>query len=151
MFEELVFQYGYVGLFIVSFLAATILPLGSEIFVVAMVVSDFNVGVVFLVATIANTLGAITNYYVGKLGTHFVMSRYVKVDSDKRRKAERIYQKWGAPVLFLSWVPVVGDLLTVVAGGFKLKLSIFTFWVFLGKSFRYFFVIKSAELIARSV
>jgi len=134
---------GYFGLFIVSFLAATLLPLGSEIFVAAMAVSGYNVWFIFAIATTGNTLGSITNYYIGKLGTNFILSRYIKADSEKQQKSEQIYQKWGSPILFFAWIPIIGDPLTVVAGVFKLNLYIFIFWVVLGKAFRYFVVIIS--------
>jgi membrane protein YqaA with SNARE-associated domain len=86
MIENLVFQSGYFGLFIVSFLAATLLPLGSEFFVATMTVSGYNVWLIFAVATTGNTLGSITNYYIGKLGTNFILSRYIKVDSEKNKQ-----------------------------------------------------------------
>jgi membrane protein YqaA with SNARE-associated domain len=54
-----------------------------------------------------------------------------------------MYQKWGSPILFFTWIPIIGDPLTVVAGVFKLNLYIFIFWVVLGKAFRYFLVIIS--------
>jgi membrane protein YqaA with SNARE-associated domain len=145
MIENLIFQFGYFGLFIVSFLAATLLPLGSEIFVATMTISDYNAWFVFVVATIGNTMGSITNYYIGKLGTNFILLRYIKVDSENRHKSEQLYQKWGSPILFFAWIPIIGDPLTVVAGVFKLNLYIFIFWVVLGKGFRYFVVIMSAD------
>jgi len=145
LIEDLVFQSGYLGLFLISFLAATVLPLGSEIFVVTMILSGYNPLAVFVTATAGNSLGGITNYYVGKYGTDFILSKYIKVDPKKREKMERVYQKWGSPILFFSWVPVVGDPLTIVAGGFNLSLSIFTFWVVLGKAFRYALIIFTAE------
>jgi membrane protein YqaA with SNARE-associated domain len=58
----MVIQYGYLGLFLVSFLAATCMPLGSEIFVVAMTLSGKHPWIIFMAATPGNTLGAITNY-----------------------------------------------------------------------------------------
>jgi membrane protein YqaA with SNARE-associated domain len=145
MIENLVFQSGYFGLFIVSFLAATLLPLGSEFFVATMTVSGYNVWLIFAVATTGNTLGSITNYYIGKLGTNFIFSRYIKVNSEKQQKSGQMYQKWGSPILFFAWIPIIGDPLTVVAGVFKLNLYIFIFWVVLGKAFRYFLVIITAE------
>lgn len=137
MIENFVFQFGYLGLFIVSFLAATLLPLGSEIFVATMTISGYNVWLIFALATTGNTLGSITNYYIGKLGANLIFSRYIKFDPEK------MYQKWGSPILFFAWIPIIGDPLTVVAGVFKLNLYIFIFWVVLGKDFRYFLVIIS--------
>ena len=149
--EDLLFHSGYLGLFGVSFLAATLVPLGSEIFVALMTVSGYEPLLVFTVATIGNTLGSIMNYYVGKLGTNFLLSRYINVGCEKRQNAEQMYRKWGAPVLSLAWIPIVGDPLTVIAGVFNLDLCIFTFWVFLGKSFRYSLVIMTADTFLQSM
>ncbi|MFC1837981.1 YqaA family protein [Thermodesulfobacteriota bacterium] len=145
MIEDLAFQSGYLGLFVVCFLAATLIPLGSEIFVTTMVLSGYNPWVIFSIATTGNTLGSIINYYVGKYGTDFIFSRYIRVDSEKRRKMERMYLKWGSPALFFAWAPIIGDPLTVVAGGFNLKLHVFAFWVVLGKAFRYTLVIMAVH------
>lgn len=145
MIEDLVFQFGYLGLFAVCFSAATLIPLGSEIFVTTMVLSGYNPWIIFTVSTTGNTLGSIINYYVGKYGTDFILSRYIKVDSEKRRKMEMVYLKWGSPALFFAWVPIIGDPLTVAAGGFKLKLHIFVLWVVSGKAFRYALVIMAAH------
>ena len=143
--EDLVYQFGYLGLFGVSFLAATLLPLGSEVFVVAMSLGGYDPLMVFVTATTGNTLGAVSNFYVGKYGTRFILSRYVKVDSGKKLNLEQKFQRWGAPVLFFAWVPVVGDPLTVVAGGLNLNLYVFIFWVALGKAFRYALLVLTAE------
>lgn len=147
MIEDLVFQSGYPGLFIVSLLAATILPLGSEIFVVTMTLLGYDPFFVFMTATSGNTLGAVINYYVGKYGTDFILSRFIKVDHEKRENLERKFQKWGAPVLLFAWAPVVGDPLTVVAGGLNLNLLVFTFWVALGKAFRYALIILTSQAL----
>ena len=145
MIEDLVFQSGYLGLFAVCFLAATLIPLGSEIFVTTMVLSGYNPWIIFTIATIGNTLGSIINYYVGKYGTDFIFSRYIRVAPEKRRNMERLYLKWGSPALFFAWVPIIGDPLTVVAGGFNLKFYVFTFWVILGKAFRYALIIMAVQ------
>lgn len=149
--EDLLSHSGYPGLFAVSFLAATLLPLGSEVFVALMAVSGYEPFLIFAVATTGNTLGSITNYFVGKLGANFLLSRYISVGPQKRLKAEKIYRKWGAPILSLAWIPIMGDPLTVIAGVFNLDLCIFTFWVFLGKSFRYCLVIMTAEAFLQSM
>lgn len=142
--EDLIFQSGYPGLFIVSFLAATLVPIGSEVFVVTMSLLGYNPFIIFAAATTGNTLGAVVNYYVGKYGTDFILSRYISVDPDKRQHLEKRFRKWGSPVLFFAWVPVIGDPLTVAAGGLKLNLIVFLFWVICGKAFRYALLIMTA-------
>lgn len=142
--HDLVFQSGYAGLFIVSFLAATLVPLGSEAFVVSMTILGYNPWLVFTTAATGNTLGAVINYYAGRYGTNAIFYRYIRVDPVKRRHLERRFRKWGSPVLFFAWLPLVGDPLTVVAGGLNLNLYIFLFWVAFGKAFRYALLIMTA-------
>ncbi len=140
----LISNFGYLGLFVISFLAATLLPLGSEAAVVLMAVSDFDPPTLLVVATAGNSLGALMNYLVGKWGAAFVFSRYLQVDGAVLDRLERIYGRWGAPALFFAWLPIVGDPLTVAAGVLRINIYVFTFWVVLGKAFRYFILIESA-------
>lgn len=145
MAEELVFQYGYAGLFLVSFIAATFFPLGSEVFVIMMIATGFNPVIIFITATAGNSAGAVLNYYTGKFGTDFILSKYLNVSPNKKIKAESLFQKWGSPILFFAWLPIIGDPLTFVAGIFHTKLQTFLFWVITGKAFRYGFIIFFAN------
>ncbi len=130
-------DYGYISLFITSFLASTVLPLGSEGLVVLMVLGDFNVYTVVMVASIANFLGSCTSYYVGYLGRKLVMFRYMRISEKEIRRAENIFSKYGAFSLLFTWLPGIGDVLTVVAGTLKYRFDYFTILVFAGKLFRY--------------
>ena len=131
------FQLGYFGLFIVSFLGASLLPLSTEAFVLGMPTVGYNVWIVTIVAIVGNYLGNIFNYFVGMKGSDFVFSRYVKIDPKTWARAERTYDRFGPLALFFSWVPIIGDPLTAVAGALHMNLGTFTFWVLLGKLVRY--------------
>ncbi|MBU2490845.1 MAG: DedA family protein [Proteobacteria bacterium] len=135
--EAIISHLGLLGLFLVSFTAATLVPLSSEGAVAALAASGFDPVLVLVTATAGNSLGALVNYFVGKWGGRFVFSRWIRVPESALNRAERTYGKYGAPVLFLAWLPVVGDPLTVAAGVLKVKLPAFLFWVILGKAFRY--------------
>ena len=141
MFESLIFQTGYFGLFLVSFLSATLIPLVSEAFVALMPTLGYSLWGVLFFATAGNFLGSLTNYYIGKLGSDFVLARWFQTGQDKMEKAEALFQRWGLPVLFFAWVPVIGDPLTVVGGIFKANLWGFSFWVLLGKTLRYLLIL----------
>lgn len=132
---------GYVGLFVISFVAATLAPLGSELFVTALVAGGYNSWLVLLVATAGNSLGSLFNYYVGKWGGDFLFSRWIHLEPAKLAQAQRFYQRWGAPALFFAWAPVIGDALTLVSGTLRLNLFSFCFWVVLGKALRYLVLI----------
>ena len=141
MTEDLIATFGYTGLFAISFLAATLFPLGSEAVVILMVARGYNSALVLTVATAGNYLGALTNYYVGRWGADFLFARYIQINPRALQRSQTIYQRWGAPVLFFSWAPIVGDALTVVSGMLKLPLGVFSFWVLLGKALRYLVVV----------
>ena len=137
MAEELVARFGYVGLFCVSFLAATLLPISSEVLVLVMVALGYSVPPVVAVATLGNSLGAVVNYYVGREGAGLLLARYLDVKPERLERARRMYGRWGSPVLFFSWVPVIGDPLTVVAGALRVNLLGCAGWVVAGKLLRY--------------
>lgn len=146
MFEELSV---YLLVFSVSFLAATILPLGSEGTVAYYILMDYNVLIIVLIASVGNYLGALTNYYVGYWGEKTILSRYIKPEKKKMKEAKAYFNKYGVPILFFSWVPIVGDALTIFAGVVRSDMKKFTFFVFAGKLARYIVLavlIKSAVI-----
>ncbi|HLF87973.1 MAG TPA: YqaA family protein [Anaerolineales bacterium] len=135
--EEWLHQFGYVGLFVISFLSATILPLFSEAFVLWMPAQGYSTWGVLLIATAGNVLGSVTNYWIGKGTSGFVFNKWIRVESKKLERAKSLYTRWGAPVLLLAWVPVIGDPLTIVAGLFQLRFTVFVVYVLTGKLLRY--------------
>lgn len=141
------FQLGYLGLFIISFLASSLLPLASEIFVLGMPPLGYNIVIVGVVATAGNFLGSVLNYTIGLKGTDFVLGRWISIDDDKWARAEAFYHRWGPVALFFSWIPVIGDPLTAVAGAMHMDWRVFTFWVLLGKSLRYAVLLGFADYI----
>jgi len=147
MLNDLILQFGYFGLFVISFLSATLVPLASEVFVVAMPALNYNSWLILVSATAGSFLGSLTNYYVGKKGTDFILGRYIRINEKTWQRAERFYERWGAITLFFSWVPFIGDPLTVVAGAFNISLRLFTFWVLLGKTLRYLVLLGIANRI----
>lgn len=146
---EFWFQFGYLGLFIVSFLAASILPLSTELFVIAMPQLGYNIWWVGIIATVGNYAGALTNYYIGWKGTDIAIGRWFEIKPETWDRAARFYDRWGPVALFFSWVPFIGDPLTAVAGALKMNVATFTFWVILGKGIRYVVLLGFAEQIAR--
>lgn len=134
--QSLLFNFGYLGLFLISYLSATVVPLSAEVAVVGMVALGYNTVLIVIVATTGSFLGALTNYFVGKKGSDFIFSRYYKIDESSLQRAEKQFNRWGGVALFFSWLPFVGDVLTVVAGVLHTDLRVFTFWVLLGRIVR---------------
>ncbi len=144
--EGILLNYGYPGLFISSFLASTILPFGSEGIVVLLVSQGFNVMAVVLVASIGNLFGACTSYYLGFMGRGYV-EKYLRIDRSELEKAEKYFSKYGSFVLLFTWVPLIGDAITVTGGLLRLKFAIFAVLVFTGKFLRYLAVAYLAGII----
>ena len=130
-------NYGYLNLFILSFLASTVLPLGSEALVVALIYQGFSPFTVIMVATVGNYLGSCTTYYLGLKGRP-VLEKYLSPSPEKLEKSEKLFKRYGAYTLLFTWVPGIGDAITMVAGLMQLSFRSFSILVFLGKFGRYF-------------
>jgi len=124
-------------LFVLSFLAATLLPIGSEWLLVVMILQGFPARDVVLTATLGNYLGACTTYVIGIWGSDFFIRRILRIDESQLQKAQNLYGKYGSWSLFLSWLPVIGDPLCLLAGIFRIRIIRFSVLVFVGKFFRY--------------
>lgn len=133
-------EFGYSGLFLASFLAATILPLSSEILLGFLLLNGFNPILSVGFATSGNVLGAFVNYGVGFWGSHFLLTKILKISEDEFTGAKQRFKKYGIWSLFFAWLPVIGDPLTVVAGA--LRVNIWTFFVLVssGKLIRYMMI-----------
>lgn len=141
MFELFDFSnYGYIGLFLSSFLAATLLPFGSEALVVLLIINKFEPVSVVIVATFGNFFGALTTYYIGLIGRRDIIQKYFSISNKKLIKAENGFKKYGKFLLLFTWVPIIGDAITAMGGLMKLDLKIFSFFVFIGKLLRYAFI-----------
>ncbi len=118
---------GLAGLFIASFLAATLLPGGSEVALVALLgLHPEQAMAAFALATLGNTLGGMTTYG---------MARWLpqKLSPEKSALAVR----WGPPILLLAWAPIIGDALCAAAGWLRLSWLPCTLWMATGKAARY--------------
>jgi membrane protein YqaA with SNARE-associated domain len=149
MLEGIIYDLGYIGIFLISFLASSIFPLSSEPFVALMVYLDYNILLILVFATIGNFLGSLSNYYFGLLGDKFFLSKYIKEDNKYRLKAEKIFNRFASWALFFSWIPIVGDLFCVYAGTIKYNLKRFSVIVFLGKLIRFIIVLFVSNLLIK--
>lgn len=128
----------YAGLFLTAFGAATILPLQSEWVVVGLLLNGKHPWEsIVLIASLGNILGSMVNWLLGRSFAHFQNRRWFPVDQKKMKRAEGWYQRYGRGSLLLSWVPVVGDPLTVAAGVLREPLWSFAVLVGIAKTGRY--------------
>lgn len=135
--ETLLIEWGLPALFGVSFLAATVLPVASEGLLAALVVRQVDLGAAVTVATLGNTLGALTTWAVGMWGGAWIIGCWLRINEAERLRAERWYARWGSWSLLMAWLPVVGDPLCLVAGMLKVPPVRFILLVAAGKAARY--------------
>ena len=138
----------YLKLFIISLLAATILPLSSEIVLTTMLLTNlFEKNILLIVASSGNILGSIFNWYLGKKITIFQDRKWFPVSSEQLNKSQKYFQKYGLWSLLLAWVPVIGDPLTLLAGVLKVRFSIFFILVSISKISRYVFILYLVSFV----
>lgn len=128
----------YVSLFLVSLGAATILPLQSEAVLTGLLLTRaYPDWVLVVVATTGNTLGSLINWYLGHSIESFRHKRWFPVRPELLEKAQALYVRRGQWMLLFSWVPIIGDALTVIAGVMHLPWPRFLAIVALAKASRY--------------
>lgn len=128
-------EVGLFGLFLASFLAATLLPGGSEMALVALLVAHpEQMPAALLLATLGNTLGGLTTYGMGRLIPYKVGAGGTAKFSERHAVTLR---RWGPAALLLSWAPLVGDALCAAAGWLRLPLLPCVLWMAAGKAARY--------------
>ncbi len=127
----------YAGLFAAALIAATILPMQSEAALVALLLSGYSPWALLIVASIGNVLGSVINWLIGRGIERFRDRRWFPANEAALTRAQGWYQRYGKWSLLLSWAPIVGDPLTVIAGVMREPLPIFLLLVTIAKVGRY--------------
>jgi len=134
-------QFGYFGLFLGSFLAATILPFSSEVLVALMLTAGYNPLYIFLFATFGNWLGSVSTYGIGWLGKLKWAEKYFKISPEKIEKQQRKIRKYGSWLSLLVWLPVVGDVFALALGFYKISPKVCITFMLIGKAARFLVLI----------
>ena len=128
----------YAGLFVSALLAATVAPMQSEAVLVALLLGgDYAVPWLLVAASCGNILGAVLNWLLGRWIERFRERRWFPASAQQLVRTQGWYQRYGKWSLLLSWVPIIGDPLTVVAGVMREPLPIFLVLVTIAKTGRY--------------
>lgn len=128
----------YLALFLAAFLAATIVPAQSEAVLVGLILAgDRSLVLLLLVATTGNVLGSVVNWLLGRFIERFRDRPWFPVSRPRLAQAEAWYRRFGIWSLLLSWVPIIGDPLTVVAGVLRTPFLTFLVLVTIAKAGRY--------------
>ncbi len=127
------------GLFASAFISSTLAPGGSEAVLAYMVSSgQFQTEKIICIATVGNTLGALTTWFLGWLtAKKFSVETLLE---KKQQKSIAAVRKWGLWALFFSWLPVIGDGLCFAGGWLKLAFWPACLAILIGKAARYSFV-----------
>ncbi|SFV54009.1 probable membrane protein YPO3302 [hydrothermal vent metagenome] len=139
----------YIFLFFVALMAATILPISSEALLIYYLHDEKSAILLLISAGLGNTLGSIINYYIGKKGSEYLIKNE-KISIARLQKSEELFGRYGAYALLLSWVPIIGDPLTLVAGVLHYDIKKFIIVVSIAKFGRYALILSFAP-IANSI
>ncbi|MER9768594.1 DedA family protein [Mesorhizobium sp. M0189] len=127
----------YASLFLAALLAATILPMQSEAVLVGLLLADYSPWLLIAVASVGNVLGSVINWLLGRGIERFRSQRWFPMNQAQLERAQVWYRRYGKWSLLLSWLPVVGDPLTVVAGVLREPFRVFLLLVTAAKVGRY--------------
>ncbi|WP_440909267.1 YqaA family protein [Candidatus Pelagibacter sp.] len=132
---------GYLSLFTISFLAATILPFSSELILASMLsIENYNRTLLITFSSLGNILGSVFNWVLGFYFIKLQNKKWFPFNQEQISKSSQWFEKYGKWSLLFAWVPIIGDPLTFVAGTMKTKFFIFLILVGIGKISRYLFI-----------
>ena len=135
----------YGSLFISAFASATFLPGNSEAVLVGLLLAKYTPWLLIAIASAGNVLGSVVNWILGRGIERFRDRRWFPVTPGMLRRAQGWYARYGKWSLLLSWVPVIGDPLTLVAGVMRERFAVFLVLVTVAKAGRYL-VLTAATL-----
>jgi membrane protein YqaA with SNARE-associated domain len=126
----------YITLFFSAFISATLFPLGSEALLIYDITQGYNLLLLLFFATTGNVLGSCVNYYLGLKGEVYLEEKkYIK--KEKMSKYKYYFDRYGGYSLLLSWMPLIGDPITFMAGVLKYNFKYFLVLVLIAKLGRY--------------
>lgn len=131
----------YISLFLTAFLAATVLPLSSEVLLATFIYQGHLPLMLWLAATAGNTLGSCVNWLLGRECLRWQDKKWFPCSPEQLQRAQLRFQRYGQWTLLFAWVPVIGDPLTLIAGVMRVKFLMFFALVLIGKAARYAVII----------
>jgi len=141
------YQYGLFGLFLAGFLSGSVFPFNSESVLSLLIYSGFDVGSSLMAATAGNALGGISIYYLGYLGKMEWIEKYAKVKPEKIHAILPKLQKYGSLAASLSFVPIIGDVVILGLGFFRISPVLTIIFMTIGKIARYMVVIGLMKMV----
>ena len=134
---EWLMNFGYLGLFIGAFLAATVIPFSSDVMLVGILVAGANPYIAVAVATIGNWLGGLTSYGLGWLGKWEWIEKYMRVSRASLEKQQHKVARYGSALALLTWLPFIGDVFAIALGFYKVDFKRSAIFMLIGKCLRF--------------
>ena len=145
---DILINYGPWGMFIAAFLAGSILPFSSETVMIALLAVGVNPWTLLLYASIGNSLGGITCYYIGCLTTPEKVQHVFRIKPQNMERARKLVERWGPLMGLFCWLPFLGDAILVTLGIMRSNPLLTNMMMILGRTLRYATVLLSALGIA---
>ena len=131
----------YLSLFAISFLAATILPLSSELMLAGLIAtSNYDSLLLLIVASFGNVLGSVFNWTLGFYSRNLITKKWFPFKDKQIERSSKWFNKFGRGSLLFAWIPIIGDPITLAAGLLRVKFIEFVILVTIGKVSRYFLI-----------
>ena len=131
----------YFFLFLISFLAATIFPFSSELALIGLFKSgNYSSFLLISTSSLGNVLGSVFNWLLGFYLLKYINKKWFPFKQNQINLASKRFNKFGIWSLLFSWLPVIGDPLTLIAGILRVNFLLFLILVTIGKTSRYFFI-----------
>lgn len=144
---QFLIEWSYLGMFVASFLAGSIIPFSSEAVLVALVhpATGLDLTACLVSASIGNTLGGMTCYSLGRLGKTDWLTKFFRMDKEKIDKMQIYLHNKSGFMGFFAFLPILGSIIAVALGFIRSNFGIVSLSMFVGKSLRYFLVILAAR------
>ena len=137
---NLLIEWGLPGMFIAAFLAGSFIPFSSEAVMVTLIATGIPSFELFICASIGNILGGMFNYCVGRRGNEAWMHKYLRLPPKKLNKGIQQVRRYGMWAGLLSWIPILGSVITVAMGYLRLNVYYSLLSMGVGKTVRYYIV-----------
>ena len=114
-------DWGYIGLFIGSFVASTVIPFSASALFIAVLLAGDDFVTCLLCATIGNWLGGLTSYFIGWIGNIEHIEKWFTTDVSKLQAQLPKIERWGSLLAFFTWLPIVGDVFAIALGFYRIN------------------------------
>ena len=130
-------RYGYAGMLAAAFLAGSFFPFSSEAVMTGLKLVGLNVWILFITATVGNTLGGLFNYSIGRLGDERWIYHLFNVREKRMIRAQNFVHRYGAWIGLLAWLPILGSVITIAMGMLRVNFWKSSLSILAGKTARY--------------